>query len=56
MEELSDEDFRNHFAKIAADLREAAENQNNTPWHEACFAAAAVFSREAKERGIILSQ
>ena len=36
------------------DLTEAANTQNNSPWHEACFAACVVLSQEMGRRGIRL--
>lgn len=34
------------------DLDDAAKNANETPWHEACFAATIIYLREAGKRGM----
>lgn len=49
---LSEPELIDAIKQVYQDLDDAAKNANETPWHEACFAATVMYLREASKRGI----
>lgn len=49
---LSDSELQASAKQGNEDCIEAANTERNSDWHDACFAACAVFSREMSRRGI----
>ncbi len=49
---LTDQELLTWLDTAAADLADAVATVPNSEWHEACLAAAVVFSQEANRRGI----
>lgn len=50
----SDDEVRAWLRQAATDLGLAAEQQPESEWHEACFAATVALSQEAGRRGLTL--
>lgn len=49
---LSDAELNAAADEAMSDLQEAAAQQNESEWHEQCFAAVILFGMELKRRGI----
>jgi len=49
---ISDDNLVYFANECAKDLELASKEQNNSEWHEACFAAFILFSQEIGKRGL----
>jgi hypothetical protein len=49
---LSDQTLIDKMEVAWADLKEAAEKQNQSEWHQSCFAACVMFAKEMGKRGL----
>lgn len=54
IEQMTDAELKQATQTCMDDLAIAARDENNTEWHEACFAAAVLFSGEMNRRGLKL--
>lgn len=52
IEGWSNEKLREEFDIAVVALKDSAENQNNSEWHESCFAAVLLMGDELAARGI----
>ena len=50
--DLTDDELRQATITVRDDLAQAAADQPNTEWHEACFAGAMVYAGEMQRRGL----
>lgn len=55
LENLSDADLIEEAKTAVQDLKEAAANQRESEWHQACFAGVMVFTEELSKRGLKMS-
>lgn len=51
---ISDQDLLDAVKEACADCNEAAEDDANSEWHESCFAAVVVLTREIQRRALNL--
>ena len=47
---LSDDELADRLRVAVADLERAAEEENESEWHEACFAASVLYCQESDRR------
>lgn len=53
---LSDAELHAATAKAVEDCKLAGATEQNSEWHESCFAACVVFSQEMSRRGLHLNK
>lgn len=51
---FSDEELHAQAMDCRNDLQKAAEEQPESEWHEACFAAMLIYAKEMNRRGLCL--
>lgn len=49
---LTDDELRRATVTVRDNLAQAAAEQPNTEWHEACFAGAVIYAGEMQRRGL----
>jgi hypothetical protein len=49
---LSDDDLIKRTGIAMDDLTEASHKQNNSEWHQSCFAATVLYCEEMSRRGL----
>lgn len=54
LKSLKDEQLKEFSEQVYADLEKASIEENNSEWHESCFAVMVVVAQEATRRGIKL--
>lgn len=50
LQTMSDKELNEFHTEVMADLAKAATEQNESEWHQACFAAAVLVSQEVISR------
>lgn len=50
---LSDDELLSKTEVAYHDLLKASQEQNNSPWHEACFSALVLYSEEMGKRRLV---
>jgi len=56
IEQMTDDELKAAFLIAKDDLAIASHEQNNSEWHQACFAGALIYAMEMQKRGITISQ
>lgn len=52
LQSLTNEELVESFETAKTDLEEVSDEDRNSEWHEACFAAVIVYGNEVVRRGI----
>jgi len=50
---LTDKELMEGLNEAIDDLKKVSIEQNNSEWHESCFAGAIIFSTEAARRNLV---
>lgn len=50
LKEMNDQALADFFDEVKVDLKQASEDQPESEWHQACFAAALIVADEIQSR------